>query len=250
MTETSTSGRTPLSGKNAIVTGGSRGIGNAVGRALAAEGVNVLLCGRHLDELVASVDHSVTGPSGVAGTIEVCATDVRDPDQVDALMTRVVERFGGLDILVNNAGIGRFCELAEMSVAEWREVIGTNLDGVFFTCRSAIPELRRRGGGWVINVSSLAGSHPFSGGAAYCASKAGLDALTEVLMQEVRHDDIRVSCVAPGSVDTRFAGQMGEGGSPWKLDPDDVARVVVDLLRHEPRSLPSRVEVRPSRPRQ
>jgi 3-oxoacyl-[acyl-carrier protein] reductase len=239
-----------LSGKSAIVTGGSRGIGNAVGLALAAEGVNVLLCGRHLDQLSASVGRqTVTGAPGPAGTIEVCAADVRDPDQVEALVARVVERFGGLDIVVNNAGVGRFCQLAEMSVEDWREVIGTNLDGVFFTCRSAIPELRKRGGGWVINVSSLAGSHPFAGGAAYCASKAGLDALTEVLMQEVRHDDIRVSCVAPGSVDTRFAGQAGDGGAPWKLDPYDVARVVIDLLRHESRSLPSRVEIRPSRPR-
>jgi NAD(P)-dependent dehydrogenase (short-subunit alcohol dehydrogenase family) len=130
----------------------------------------------------------------------------------------------------------------------WMRVIDTNLTAVFTCCRAAIPELRRRGGGWIVNVSSLAATNPFSGGAAYCASKAGLNAFSEALMQEVRHDGIRVSCVLPGSVRTGFSAS-GEGpGTEWKLAAEDVAQVIVDLLEHPPRSLPSRVEIRPAQP--
>ena len=164
-------------------------------------------------------------------------------------MAKAIDTFGRLDVLINNAGVRLFQPLAEQSVADWQTVIETNLSGVFFACRAAIPLLQRGGGGWIINISSLAGSHPFAGGAAYCASKAGLNSLTEALMQELRHDDIRVSCVAPGSVDTHFGGGHRGASASWKLDQDDVARVVVDLLKHNPRSLPSRVEIRPSRPR-
>jgi 3-oxoacyl-[acyl-carrier protein] reductase len=149
---------------------------------------------------------------------------------------------------VNNAGVGGFVEVANMTPADWHRVIDTNLTGVYHCCHAAIPHLRRRGGGWIINVSSLAGSNPFVGGAAYCASKAGLNAFSEALMHEVRHDGIRVSTVAPGSVRTSFSG-AGEGaGTDWKLSPDDVAKVIVDLVGHTARSLPSLVQIRPSRP--
>jgi short-subunit dehydrogenase len=120
---------------------------------------------------------------------------------------------------------------------------------VFYFCRAAIPQLRKRGGGWIINISSLAGKNPFPGGAAYCASKTGLNAFSEALMQEVRYDDIRVSYVMPGSVATEFRGGHEPAASDWKLAPEDVAEVVLDLLAHPARSLPSRVELRPSRPR-
>jgi NAD(P)-dependent dehydrogenase (short-subunit alcohol dehydrogenase family) len=169
---------------------------------------------------------------------------------MEAVVARAVEVFGQLDILVNNAGVGRFGQVDEMSIEDWKTVLETNLSGVFFACHAAIPVLRRGGGGWIVNIGSLAGSHPFVGGSAYCASKAGLDALSDVLMQEVRHDNIRVSCVAPGSVSTRFGGGAAEAEpTAWKLAAGDVSRMVVDLLRHNPRSLPSRVEIRPSRPR-
>lgn len=248
MTDTASAAPSTLSGKVAIVTGGSRGIGNAIALELVAEGVDVLLCSRSAGGRPAGVgDPAGTDASARVGRIETSSTNVQDALEVEALVARAVHRFGRLDILVNNAGIGRFCSLAETRVEEWREVIGTNLDGAFYACRAAIPELRKQGG-WIVNVSSLAGSHPFSGGAAYCASKAGLDALSEVLMQEVRHDDIRVTCVAPGSVGTGFAGQAAESPPSWKLTPSDVARVVMDMLHHHPRSLPSRVEIRPSRP--
>ena len=162
------------------------------------------------------------------------------------MVDSTVARFGGLDILVNNAGVGRFAHAADMTVAQWHDVIDTNLSGVFYCCHAAIPHLRARGGGWIVNVSSLAGKNAFVGGAAYCASKAGLNAFSEALMQEVRHDGIRVSYVMPGSVATEFGGQPGD--EAWKLAPADVAQVVVDLLAHDRSSLPSRVEIRPSQP--
>jgi 3-oxoacyl-[acyl-carrier protein] reductase len=148
-----------------------------------------------------------------------------------------VDQLGGLDILINNAGIARFAPLAELTDEDWHQTLATNLSGVFYCCRAAIPVMRAGGQGWIINVSSLASQHPFAGGGAYCASKAALNALTETLMQEVRRDRIRVSCVVPGSADVS-----------WKLAAGDVAQTIVDLLRHPPRSLPSRVELRPSTP--
>ncbi len=160
------------------------------------------------------------------------------------------KRFGGVDILVNNAGIGAFANVADMSDDDWLRVIETNLTGVFYCCNAAIPQLRTRGGGWIINISSLAGKNSFVGGAAYCASKAGLNAFSESLMQEVRHDGIRVSYVMPGSVATEFSRGGSTSGTDWKLASEDVAQVVMDLLAHPDRSLPSRVELRPSRPPQ
>ena len=136
-----------------------------------------------------------------------------------------------------------------MTPAEWAEVIDTNLTGVFHACRAALPHLRRRGGGFIINISSLAGKNPFAEGAAYCASKSGLNGFSEALMQEVRYDNIRVSYVMPGSVATGFSSGDASRGADWKISAEEVAEVVVNLLRHNPRSLPSRVELRPSKPR-
>jgi NAD(P)-dependent dehydrogenase (short-subunit alcohol dehydrogenase family) len=180
--------------------------------------------------------------------------DVREPADAQRLVDETVRRFGGLDVLVNNAGVGMFGNVADMSVDDWRRIIDTNLSGVFYCTRAALPELRRRGGGYIVNISSLAGKNAFTGGAAYCASKAGLNQFSEALMQEVRHDNIRVSYVMPGSVATGFGGTSGGDdpstalGAGWKLAPEDVAKVVVDLISHDARSLASRVELRPSRP--
>jgi len=241
-----------LEGQAAVVTGGSRGIGLAIAQSLVAEGVDVLICSRSAEDLSEALRRSAEQNTADAshGRLESFAADVCDPAQMAAVVARAVEVFGQLDILVNNAGVGRFGQVGEMSIEDWKTVVETNLSGAFFACHAAIPVLRRGGGGWIVNIGSLAGSHPFVGGSAYCASKAGLDALSEVLMQEVRHDNIRVSCVAPGSVSTGFAGGAAEAEpTAWKLAAGDVSRAVVDLLRHDPRSLPSRVEIRPSRPR-
>jgi NAD(P)-dependent dehydrogenase (short-subunit alcohol dehydrogenase family) len=235
-----------------IVTGGSKGIGLAIARAFLARGMQVAISARNAEDL----DHAATALGGGDKLLRVQA-DVRDASDAQRLVEETVRRFGGVDVLVNNAGVGRFANVADMTLEAWRQVVDTNLSGVFHCCRAAIPEMKRRGAGFIINISSLAGNNPFTGGAAYCASKAGLNAFSEALMQEVRYDNIRVSYVMPGSVSTAFGdrGSSGEAdpstqlGAGWKLTPEDVARVVVDLLAHDPRSLPSRVELRPSRPK-
>jgi len=233
-----------LDGRVAIVTGGSRGIGFATAAALLGRGARVVIHGRSAEHLKAATARLQGGDRLLA-----VQGDVAQEADAERLLDETVAKFGGLDILINNAGIGRFSNIADMSTEAWRSIFDTNLTGVFFTTRAAIPHLKRRGGGWIINVSSLAGSNPFAGAAAYCASKAGLNAFTEALLAEVRYDHIRVSTVAPGSVQTGFGGHE-QAGADWKLQADDVAEVITDLLAHPARSLPSRVELRPSRPKQ
>lgn len=243
-------GTARFAGSVAVVTGGSRGIGRAVAASLLQCGADVLISGRSAEALAEAASALAGSTGGAAGRLETVAADVRRPADAELLIGAAVDRFGGVDILINNAGVGHFEAVAEQSVDDWAQIIETNLSGVFYCCRAAMPALRRRGGGWIINISSLAGSHPFANGAAYCASKAGLDAFSAALMQEVRFDGIRVSVVAPGSVGTAFAGSDDRhAAAPWKLTASDVAQVVVDLLRHESRSLPSRVDIRPSQPR-
>ena len=232
-----------LAGRVALITGGSRGIGLAIAQALTACGATAVITARdehHLEQARERIG---------AGTLAIAA-DVRNADEAERAISETVQRFGGLDVLVNNAGVGVFANVADMSPSDWQNVLETNLTGVFYCCRSAIPHLRRRGAGWIINVSSLAGKNAFAGAAAYCASKAGLNAFSEALMQEVRHDNIRVSYIMPGSVATGFAGRGTPDTAAWKIQPEDVGQVVVDLLLMPARSLPSRVELRPSRPPQ
>ncbi len=231
-----------------IVTGGTRGIGLAIAEALLKDDGRVMITGREqsrVDEVVRALGKGISDASRVAGM----AVDVRDRLAVETLITETSRRFGGIDVLVNNAGVGVFTNAASMSDHDWDRVIGTNLTGVFYATRAVIPELRRSGGGWIINIASLAGRNYFPGGAAYCASKAGLVAFSESVMQEVRYDGIRVSVVMPGSVATGFTGRSEGEDDSWKLAPTDVAEVVVDLLRHPGRSLPSKIEIRPSQPR-
>jgi NAD(P)-dependent dehydrogenase (short-subunit alcohol dehydrogenase family) len=226
----------------AIVTGGSRGIGFAIAGELLRSG--------HRVAVTATTAHGAEEAAERLGSDRVLplACDVRDAASVRRAMQHVLERFGGLDALVNNAGVGVGAPIADLSHDEWARIIDTNLTGVFHCCQAAIPLLRRRGGGWIINISSLASKNPFAGAAAYCASKAALNAFSEALMQELRYDNIRVSYVLPGSVATEFGGRADGSGSDWRLHAGDVAQVVADLMAHPARSLPSRVEIRPSRP--
>jgi NAD(P)-dependent dehydrogenase (short-subunit alcohol dehydrogenase family) len=235
-----------VAGQVAVVTGGSRGIGFAIARALMGQGVNVAIAGTSASRLE-DASAKLRASAGAGVQVHPVVADVREYDSVQALMQSAVDRFGGLDILINNAGVGLFKTVADMSVDDWHTVLGTNLTGVFNCCHAALPHLRRRGAGWIISISSLAGKNPFPDGAAYCASKAGLNAFSEALMQEVRHDGIRVAYVLPGSVSTEFGGQAREPAD-WKLTPEDVALTVTNLLAHPARSLPSRVELRPARP--
>jgi 3-oxoacyl-[acyl-carrier protein] reductase len=229
-----------LEGKVALVTGGNRGIGRGIVEALVAQGAKVVLTARDGGTAERAAREVGGGTLGFA-------CDVRQQQQVERLFHRLDETAGGPDILVNNAGIGLFGPVAEMDPADWRAVIETNLNGPFYCCREAVPRMRRRGGGYIINLSSLAGKNPFANGAAYNASKFGLNGFSEALMMEVRYDDIRVSYLMPGSVATEF-GRGSQEKSGWALTPADVAGVVLDLLRSPPRALFSRVEMRPSRP--
>jgi 3-oxoacyl-[acyl-carrier protein] reductase len=234
-----------LDGKVALVTGGSRGIGRSIAAALLAGGARVAISGRSAPALKEA--ETVLAKGEAAGRLLTVQGDVASEQDATKLINQAVERFGGLDILINNAGIGRFANIAEMSTELWHDVINTNVTGVFFCTRAALPHLKQRGGGYIINISSLASKNAFAGGGAYCASKAALNSFTETLMLETRHDNIRVSDVLPGSVQTEFNNNT-TAGADWKLSPDDVARAVVDLLEHPQRSLPSRVELRPSKP--
>lgn len=235
-----------LENKVAVVTGGTRGIGAFIAEALVAEGAKVLICGRDGSILkTALANLARRGGERVDGVV----ADVRRYDDCRKLIERATERFGGLDILVNNAGIGIFKPIDQLTAEEWDATIETNLSGVFYCCREAIPIMRQRGGGYIFNISSLAGINPFAGGAAYNASKFGLNGFSEAMMQDIRYDGIRVSYVMPGSVDTDFAARPGtKPRESWKLTGEDVARAVVDLYKFPKTALASRIEMRPSQP--
>jgi 3-oxoacyl-[acyl-carrier protein] reductase len=231
---------TSLTGKVAFVTGGSRGIGLATAKALVASGASVAITGTDQGRVESAL--AALGPNALG-----IKADVRQYAEVEGALSQTVARFGGLDILVNNAGVGVFRSVSDMTVEEWHRIIDTNLSGVFYCCHAGLPHLKARGGGWIINISSLASKNAFVNGAAYCASKSALNAFSETLMQEVRYDGVRVAYVLPGSVNTGFGG-LSNTKSEWALMPDDVAAVVVDLIAHPSRSLPSRVEIRPAQP--
>ncbi len=234
-----------LNGKVAIVTGGTKGIGRGIAAALITEGVNVCISARKRSEIDETV--GTLGRLG-KGRIMGLVGDVRDHSQIEALFERTIIDFGGLDIIINNAGIGMFSSVEEMPPEDFRAILETNLFGVYYCCHEAIPLMKQRGGGYIINISSLAGSNAHPKMAAYNASKFGLNGFSEALMQEVRHDGIKVSYIMPGSVNTEFGGDNPSDEKSWQLRPEDIARVVIDLLHHDDRSLPSRVEIRPSKP--
>lgn len=234
-----------LEHKVAIVTGSTKGIGLAVAEALIGRGTNVVISSRHEDEIRETVDRlQQQGAAKILG--KMC--DVQRGEQVQELIRFAVSELGGLDILINNAGIGQFQAVEEMSPELWRRTLATNLDSLFYGCHYAIPEMKRRGAGFIINIGSLAGKNAFPGGAAYNASKFGVIGFSEALMQEIRHDDIQVAYIMPGSVDTWFGGHTPSGGGSWKLSAQDVAQVVIETLTRSPNCLTSRVEMRPSKP--
>jgi len=233
--------------KTAVVTGGTRGIGRAIADALLSRGFNVVICGTNQEGVDRAVD-SMKSAHGSRILGRVC--DIRNYEQVRAMMLDVVQQFHGLDVLINNAGIGSFSSVEKMEPEIWCAMIDTNLTGLFNCCHESIPLIKKRGGGYIINIGSLAGRNFFPGGSAYGASKAGLIAFSESLMQEVRYDHIRVSYIMPGSVETEFGGSTSADPSKeWKILPEDVAETVVNLLTSNPRSLSSRVEIRPSEPK-
>lgn len=239
-------GRTrSVGGRVALVTGGARGIGRAIAAALPRAGLHVVLTATRRPaarEAAAQLAREAGG--GVSGV----ACEVRDDESVAALVRFVEGRFGRLDVLINNAGVGIYRPMTELGLDEFRKVIDTNLTGVFRVTKACLPLLLEAGEATVVNIGSLAGRHPFRGGAAYNASKFGLVGLTEAMMLDLRDSGIRVSTVMPGSVATGFAGRSPEDGEDWKLAPEDVAEAVLSVLTQRGQALASRIEIRPSRP--
>ena len=224
-----------LKEKIAVVTGGSKGIGFVIAEELLKNGASVLICGRDKVDLKQALER-LSASGRVDG--EIC--DVRSEDQVRMMLDQCERLFGGVDILVNNAGVGYFgTTVEEMSGEEFRQTIETNLYGVFYACHHVVPMLKKRGGGYIFNISSLAGQNAHPKMAAYNASKFGLNGFSEALMQEVRQDDIKVSYICPGSVNTFFGGDTPSTEKLWPLQPADIAQVVIDLLNINPRAVPS-----------
>lgn len=239
-----------LRGKAAIVTGGTRGIGRAIAQSLAEAGVSVAVASRNADDCERAA-REIEQSTGVQARGIAC--DVRSAEACARLVEDTAATFGRLDILINNAGIGAFAPVADMDVATWDAVVGTNLNSLFYCTHAALPHLRTSGAGgsgvaWVINIGSLAGKNAFPNGAAYNATKFGVIGFSEALMQEVRYDGVRVSYIMPGSVATEFSHPSGKTDDDWKVRPEDIAQIVMDLLSFPARTLPSRVEVRPSQP--
>jgi 3-oxoacyl-[acyl-carrier protein] reductase len=233
-----------LSGRKAVVTGASKGIGLAIAEALLSQGAEVVICARGQ----AQIDSAVRQLAQTDGKVAGYAADVSQSKEVAGLFDFAVQTMGGLDILVNNAGFGLFRPTAELTVEEWDRLIGVNLSGTFYCSREALTRFRQPDGGFIINISSLAGRNPFAGGSAYNASKFGMNGFSEAMMLDHRKDNVKVSYVMPGSVDTEFSASGHAGKSDWKIAPEDIAEIVLGILLMPARTLISRVEVRPSRP--
>jgi 3-oxoacyl-[acyl-carrier protein] reductase len=231
-----------LSGKVAIVTGSTKGIGLAIAQRLVDEGCRVVVSARTASDVEATAE--------ALGDLAVgIPCDVADPAACRRLVSETVDRLGRLDILVNNAGLGVFEPISELSEEDWRRQIDVNLGGVFYCSKAALKALSASGDGFIINIGSLAGRNTFAGGTGYNASKFGLVGMTEAMMLDVRYDDIRVSIVMPGSVNTYFSGKEPAPGRTWRLEPDDCALAVMQLLAYPKEAHVSRIEMRPSQPK-
>jgi 3-oxoacyl-[acyl-carrier protein] reductase len=237
-----------LKGKVAVVTGGTRGIGRAIAERLLAEGAHVALCGTRQKSVYDAVAR--LSPRGrVFGMV----ADVSKIEDVRRFITGAHAEFGALNILVNNAGAGTFASVAQLTPEAWDKMLALNLSGVHYCCHEIMPIFEQAGGGDVVNIGSLAGVNAFAGGAGYNASKFGLVGYSEAMMLDHRHENVRVSLIMPGSVDTEFgsAGSVSEtvrARSEWKIAPEDIADIVVSVLKMPGGTTLSRVEVRPSRP--
>ena len=233
-----------MKNKTALITGASKGIGFAIAEELVKEDINVCITARNKDDLENAANKLNRLNSGRAIAV-YC--DVKDyQSQIDAVQT-TVEQFGGLDYLIANAGVGHFASVEDLSIEQWHEVIDTNLTGVFYSVKAALEELTRTKG-YIITISSLAGKNTFAGGSAYNASKFGLNGFSEAIMLDLRYKGIKVTTIMPGSVSSYFNNRSPEEGKDWRIQPEDIGQMVVNLLKMPARTLPSRVEVRPSIP--
>ena len=237
-----------LENKVCLVTGGTRGIGRAIAEMRLSEGALVVVCSRWPDSVTRAVSEmEAVWPGKVKGK----AADVSEHEEVRALFEFVDREAGGLDVLINNAGAGIFAKVSRLTVEDWDKMIHTNLNSAFYCSHEALTRFASRGAGYIVNISSLAGKNAFAGGAAYNASKFGLNGFSEALLLDTRYDNVRVSTVLPGSVATEFGRNEGNAdlGKDWKVHPEDVAAVVRTLLAMPDRTMVSQVEIRPAKPK-
>ncbi len=233
-----------LNSRVALITGGSKGIGFGVAEALLNIGMNVAITSRSEDSAIeAAKQLSKPGRGKVLGLV----ADVRNYASMDNAVKVIIEKWGHLDLLVANAGIGHFGSVEELSIEKWQQTIDTNLNGVFYSIKAAVEALKDSQG-YIITISSLAGTNFFEGGAAYNASKFAVTGMTQAIMLDLRKYGIKVSTIMPGSVATHFNDHEPSDKDSWKIQKEDIGQLVVDLLRMNPRTLPSKIEVRPSQP--
>lgn len=230
--------------KVALITGGSKGIGYGVAEALLKLGMRVAITSRNLN----SAEKAATELKNIgSGEVLALEADVRDYKSQEKAVNKVIETWGQLDVLVANAGVGHFAPIDELSIEDWQKTIDTNLTGVFYSIKSSLEGLKKSEG-YIITISSLAGTNFFAGGTAYNASKFGVTGFTQAAMLDLRKHGIKVSTIMPGSVATHFNDHEPSKEDAWKIQKEDIGELVVDLLKMNPRSLPSKIEVRPSMP--
>lgn len=232
-----------LTNKVAYITGGSKGIGFGIAKCLLEQGLRVAISGRDL----AAVEEAAQELGGDNTKILAVQSDVRSLASETEAVNKTLTHFGSLDVLVANAGVGHFSPIDTMTEEDWHNTINTNLTGVFHTVKAGIEPLKKTEG-YIITIASLAGANFFENGAAYNASKFGLVGFTQAIMLDLRKYGIKVSTIMPGSVATYFNNHQPTEADAWKIQPEDIGELVVDLLKMNPRTLPSKIEVRPSKP--
>jgi NAD(P)-dependent dehydrogenase (short-subunit alcohol dehydrogenase family) len=235
-----------LKNTTAIITGGNTGIGYGIAEALAAEGVNVAISSRSLQRAEEAAE-KIRNSSRTKGEVLPLEVDVRDFDAQKKAVQDVLRKWGKLDYFVANAGVGHFAPIQELSVEKWQETIDTNLTGVFYGIKASVDALISTKG-FFLTISSLAGTNFFAGGSAYNASKFGLTGFSQAIMLDLRQEGVRVSTIMPGSVATGFNDHEVNEKDAWKIQIEDIGEMVVGLFNLDPRTLPSKIEVRPSMP--
>ena len=231
--------------KTALITGGTKGIGNGVAETLIKEGIKVAITGRNEETVNKAMAQLNKIKEGYALGV---VADVRDFESQQNAVNQVIEQWGGLDILVANAGVGHFASIESLTLEQWHETIDINLTGVFYSVKAALPALKESKG-YLITIASLAGTNFFASASAYNASKFGLVGFTQAVMLDVRNDGIKVTTIMPGSVATHFNDHEPSEKDAWKIQPEDIGQIVADLLKMNPRTLPSKIEVRPTTPK-
>ncbi len=232
--------------KTALITGGSKGIGYGIAAAMLAENMNVAITSRSLGAAQEAAKKLQADNTGT-GQVLAIEADARDFNAQEASVNKVLETFGALDVLIANAGVGHFASIEDLSIEQWQQTIDVNLTGVFYSCKAAIPSLKESKG-YIITIASLAGANFFAKGTAYNASKFGLVGFTQAMMLDLRQHGIKVTTIMPGSVSTYFNNRTPSEADAWKIQIEDLGQMTVDLLKMNPRTLPSKIEVRPSQP--